>query len=51
MVGHNTSGFDSSVVLISSVKEKTDLKIMETATWLILLSFRCGAKIVRTVEV
>ena len=51
LVAHNSSGFDSWVVLNSLIKEITDLKIIKTARGLILLSFRCGVKIVNTVEV
>ena len=51
LVAHNSSGFDSWVVLNSSIKEITDLKIIKTARGLISLSFRCGVKIVNTVEV
>ena len=51
LVAHNSSGFDSWVVLNSSVKEITDLKIIKTARGLISLSFRCGVKIVNTCEV
>ena len=50
LVAHNSSGFDSWVVLISLVKEITDLKIKKTARGLISLSFRCGVKIVNAVE-
>ena len=51
MVAHNSSGFDSWVVLNSLVKVITELKITKTATGLISLSFRCGFKIVNTCEV
>ena len=51
LVAHNSSGFDSWVVLNSLVKEITDLKIIKTARGLISLSFRCGVKIVNTCEV
>ena len=51
LVAHNSSGFDSWVVLNSLVKEITELKILKTARGLISLSFRCGVKIVNTVEV
>ena len=51
LVAHNSSGFDSWVVLISSVKDITEIKIIKTARGLISLSFRCGFKIVNTVEV
>ena len=51
LVAHNSSGFDSWVVLNSLIKEITDLKIIKTARGLISLSFRCGVKIVNTVEV
>ena len=51
LVAYNSSGFDSWVVLNSLVKDITDLKIIKTARGLISLSFRCGVKIVNTVEV
>ena len=51
LVAHNSSRFDSWVVLNSLVKEITNLKIMKTARGLISLSFRCGIKIVNTCEV
>ena len=51
LVAHISSGFDSWVVLNSLVKEITDLKIIKTARGLISLSFRCGYKIVNTLEV
>ena len=51
LLAHNSSGFDSWVVLNSLVKEITDLKIIKTARGLILLSFRCGVKIVNKCEV
>ena len=51
LVAHNSSGFDSWVVLNSLVKEITDLKIIKTTRGLISLSFRCGVKIVNTCEV
>ena len=51
LVAHNGSGFDSWVVLNSLIKEITDLKIKKTARGLISLSFRCGVKIVNSVEV
>ena len=51
LVAHNSSGFDSWVVLNSLIKDITDLKIIKTARGLISLSFRCGYKIVNTVEV
>ena len=51
LVAHNSSGFDSWVVLNSLVKEITELKIIKTARGLISLSFRCGVKIINTVEV
>ena len=51
LVAHNSSGFDSWVVLISLVKEITELKNIKTARGLISLFFRCGFKIVNTVEV
>ena len=51
LVAHNSSGFDSWVVLNSLVKEITDLKIIKTTRGLISLSFRCGVKIINTCEV
>ena len=51
LVAHNSSGFDSWVVLNSLIKDITDLKIIKTARGLISLSFRCGVKIVNTCEV
>ena len=51
LVAHNSSGFDSWVVLNSLIKEITDLKIIKTARGLISLSFRCGVKMVNTCEV
>ena len=51
LVAHNSSGFDSWIVLNSLIKDRTDLKIIKTARGLISLSFRCGFKIVNTCEV
>ena len=51
LVAHNSSGFDSWVGLNSLVKDITELKTIKTARALISLSFRCGYKIVNTVEV
>ena len=51
LVAHNSSGFDSWVVLNSLIKEITDLKIIKTARGLISLSFRCRVEIVKTCEV
>ena len=51
LLAHNASGFDSSVELISLKKEINDLKIIGTARGMISLLFRCGIKIVNTVEV
>ena len=51
LVAHNSSGFDSWIVLNSLVKEITELKIIKTARGLISLSFRCGFEIVNTIEV
>ena len=51
LVAHNSSEFDSWVVLKSLVGEITELKVIKTARGLISLSFRCGVKIVNTVEV
>ena len=52
LVAHNSSGFDSWVVLNSLIKEiTTDLKIIKTARGLISISFQCGVKIVNTIEV
>ena len=46
LVAHNSSGFDSWILLNSLVEGITDLKIIKTARGLISLSFRCGIKIV-----
>ena len=51
LVAHNSSGFDSWVVLNSLIKDITDLKIIKTSRGLISLPFRCGVKIVNTCEV
>ena len=51
LVAHNSSGFDSWVVLNSLVKEITEIKIIKIARGLISLWFRCGVKLVNTVEV
>ena len=51
LVAHNSSGFDSWVVLNSLIKDITELKIIKTARGLISLSFRCGFKTINTVEV
>ena len=51
MVAHNSSSFDSWVVLNSLVKEKTELKIVKTSRGLISLSFHCGVKLDNTVDV
>ena len=51
LVAHNSSGFDSWVVLNSLIKDITDLKIIKTARRLISLSFRCGFKTINDVEV
>ena len=51
LVAHNSSGFDSWIVLNSLIKDITDLKIIKTARGLISLSFKCGVKIVNTCEV
>ena len=51
LVAHNSSGFDSWVVLNSLIEEITELKIIKTARGLISLFFRCGVKIINTVEV
>ena len=50
LVAHNSSGFDCWVFLNSLVKEITDLKSIKIARGLISLSFRCGVKIVNSVE-
>ena len=50
-VALNASGFNSWVVLNFLVKEITELKIVKTGRGLISLSFRCGVKLVNTVEV
>ena len=51
LVGHNSSGLDSFVVLNSLVKKITDSEIIKTASGLISLWFRCGIKIFNTCEV
>ena len=51
LVARNSSGFDSWVVLNSLTQDITDLKIIKTARGLISLSFRCGFKLVNTIEV
>ena len=51
LVAHNSSGFGSWVVMNSLVKELRELKIIKPARGLISLSFRCGVKTVKTVEV
>ena len=51
LAAHNSSGFDSWVVLNSLIKEITEIKIIKTARGLISLSYRCGVKIVNTCEV
>ena len=51
LVAHNSSGFDSWVVLNSSIREITELKFIKTSSGLISLSFRCGVKIFNTIEV
>ena len=51
LVAHNSSGFDSWVVLNFLIKEITDLKNIKTARGLISLSFRCGVKMLNTCEV
>ena len=51
LVAHNSSGFDSWVVLNSLIKNITDLKLAKTTRGLISLSFRCGFKLVNSVEV
>ena len=48
---HNSSCFDSWIVLNSLVKEITELKIIKTGRGMISLSFRCCVKTVNTVEV
>ena len=50
-VAHNSSGFDSCVVLNSLVKEIREKKLIKTARGFISLSFRCGVKIVNRCEV
>ena len=50
LVAHNSSGFDSWVVLNSSVEKITEMKIIKTARGVISLSFPCGFKIVNTDE-
>ena len=51
LVAHIASGFDVWVILNSLVKETTEFKFVKTARGLISLSFRCGFKLVKTVNV
>ena len=51
LVAHNSSGFDSWLVLNSLVKEITELKTIKTARGLISLPIRCAFETVSTVEV
>ena len=51
LVAHNSSGFDSWVVLNSLIKDITDLKITKTARGLISLSFHCVFKTINDAEV
>ena len=51
VIAHDSSGFDTVVVLNSLVNEITELKNIKTAKVKISLSFRCGVGIVDTVEV
>ena len=51
LLAHNASGFDSWVTLNSLDNKMTDFKIIRTARGLISLSFRCGVKIVNSLEV
>ena len=50
-VAQYASGFDTWVVLKSLVNEITELKLVKTARGLISLSFKCGFKLINTVEV
>ena len=51
LVVHNTSGSDSWVMLNSMDREMIDSKKIITARGLISLTFRCGVKVVISVEV
>ena len=51
LLAHKASGFDSRVVLNSLDREIKHLKIKETARGLKSLSFRCGVKIVNSVDI
>ena len=51
LVAHNSSCFDSWIVLNSLVEVIIEIKNIKTARGLISLSFRCGVTIVNTVKV
>ena len=51
VVAHDSGSFGSWVVMNFLVEKITELKIIETAIGLIALSFRCGVKLVSTIEV
>ena len=51
LVARKSSGFDGWILLNSLVKEITKLKILKTGRGLISQSFRCGVKLVNSVEV
>ena len=51
LLAHNRSRFDSWLVLNSVDQKTTDLNIIITARILISVSFRCGVKTVKTVEI
>ena len=51
ILAHHSFGFDNWVVMNSLDKETSDMKVIRTARGLILLSIRCGVKLVNTVEV
>ena len=51
LVAHEAGGFDSWVVLNSSVEKILKIKFIKIGRGLISLSFRCGVKIGNRVEV
>ena len=51
LVAHNSTGFDSWVVLNALVKEITESKIIKSSRGLISLSIRCGVKIANTYKI
>ena len=51
LVAHIASRFHSWVVLNSLAKQIPERKVLKTAEGLISLSFQCGVKVFKTVEV